>query len=64
MREPQHCHLRYASRPLPVTWPKGARLTGEPGVAIITAGSVTNVVTAVAGAYVDSVPMVVMADGI
>jgi acetolactate synthase-1/2/3 large subunit len=38
-----------------------ARLTGEPGVVIITAGpGVTNVVTAVADAYVDSVPMVVI----
>ena len=38
-----------------------ARLTGEPGVVIVTAGpGVTNVVTAVADAYVDAVPMVVI----
>jgi acetolactate synthase I/II/III large subunit len=38
-----------------------ARLTGEPGVVIITAGpGVTNVVTPVADAYVDAVPMVII----
>jgi len=38
-----------------------ARLTGDPGVVVITAGpGVTNVVTAVADAYVDAVPMVVI----
>lgn len=38
-----------------------ARLTGEPGVVVITAGpGVTNVVTAVADAYADAVPMVVI----
>jgi acetolactate synthase-1/2/3 large subunit len=38
-----------------------ARLTGDPGVVVVTAGpGVTNVVTAVADAYVDAVPMVVI----
>ncbi len=38
-----------------------ARLTGQPGVAVVTAGpGVTDVVTAVANAYVDLVPMVVI----
>jgi acetolactate synthase-1/2/3 large subunit len=38
-----------------------ARLTGEPGVVVITAGpGVTNVVTAVADANVDAVPMVII----
>jgi acetolactate synthase-1/2/3 large subunit len=38
-----------------------ARLTGEPGVVVVTAGpGVTNVVTPVADAYVDAVPMVVI----
>lgn len=37
------------------------RLTGKPGVAIVTAGpGVTDVVTAVANAYMDCVPMVVI----
>jgi acetolactate synthase-1/2/3 large subunit len=38
-----------------------ARLTGRPGVALVTAGpGVTDIVTAVTNAYVDSVPMVVV----
>ena len=38
-----------------------ARLTGQPGVALVTAGpGVTDVVTAVANAYMDAVPMVVI----
>ena len=38
-----------------------ARLTGEPGVVVVTAGpGVTNVVTPVADAFVDAVPMVVI----
>ncbi len=38
-----------------------ARLTGRPGVAMVTAGpGVTDIVTAVANAYVDSVPMIVV----
>jgi acetolactate synthase I/II/III large subunit len=38
-----------------------SRLTGEPGVVVVTAGpGVTNVVTAVADAFVDAVPMVVI----
>ncbi len=38
-----------------------ARLTGRPGVAVVTAGpGVTDVVTAVANAYLDCVPMVVI----
>jgi acetolactate synthase-1/2/3 large subunit len=38
-----------------------ARLTGQPGVALVTAGpGVTDVVTAVANAYMDAVPMVVV----
>lgn len=38
-----------------------ARATGRPGVAIVTAGpGVTDVVTAVANAYVDAIPMVVL----
>ena len=37
------------------------RLTGRPGVAIVTAGpGVTDIVTAVANAYMDAVPMVVI----
>ena len=37
------------------------RLTGKPGVAVVTAGpGVTDVVTAVANAYLDCVPMVVI----
>jgi acetolactate synthase-1/2/3 large subunit len=37
------------------------RLTGQPGVAIVTAGpGVTDIVTAVANAYMDCVPMVVI----
>ncbi|MDP2948037.1 MAG: thiamine pyrophosphate-binding protein [Chloroflexota bacterium] len=39
-----------------------ARVTGRPGVAVVTAGpGVTDVVTAVANAYVDAVPMLVVA---
>lgn len=39
-----------------------ARATGQPGVAIVTAGpGVTDVVTAVANAYMDAIPMVVLA---
>ncbi len=38
-----------------------ARLTGEPGVVVITAGpGITNVVTPVADAFVDGVPMVII----
>jgi len=38
-----------------------ARLTGRPGVAVVTAGpGVTDVVTAVANAYMDSVPILVV----
>jgi len=38
-----------------------ARLTGEPGVAVVTAGpGVTDIVTAVANAHLDCVPMVVI----
>ena len=38
-----------------------ARTTGRPGVAVVTAGpGVTDVVTAVANAYIDSVPMLVV----
>jgi len=38
-----------------------ARTTGRPGVAVVTAGpGVTDVVTAVANAYVDAVPMLVI----
>ena len=38
-----------------------ARLTGQPGVAVVTAGpGVTDIVTAVANAYMDAVPMVVV----
>jgi acetolactate synthase-1/2/3 large subunit len=37
------------------------RLTGEPGVAVVTAGpGVTDVVTAVANAHLDAVPMIVI----
>jgi len=37
------------------------RLTGEPGVAVVTAGpGVTDIVTAVANAHLDAVPMVVI----
>lgn len=37
------------------------RLTGRPGVAVVTAGpGVTDIVTAVANAYMDAVPMVVI----
>jgi acetolactate synthase-1/2/3 large subunit len=38
-----------------------ARLTGQPGVAVVTAGpGITDIVTAVANAYMDAVPMVVV----
>ena len=38
-----------------------ARTTGRPGVAVVTAGpGVTDIVTAVANAYIDSVPMLVV----
>jgi len=38
-----------------------ARLTGQPGVAVVTAGpGVTDIVTAVANAYMDAVPMLVL----
>lgn len=38
-----------------------ARTTGRPGVAIVTAGpGVTDVITAVANAYMDAIPMVVL----
>ena len=38
-----------------------ARLTGQPGVAVVTAGpGVTDIVTAVANAYMDCVPMLVV----
>jgi len=38
-----------------------ARLTGRPGVVVVTAGpGVTDVVTAVANAHLDAVPMVVV----
>ncbi|HEY5626156.1 MAG TPA: thiamine pyrophosphate-binding protein, partial [Dehalococcoidia bacterium] len=38
-----------------------ARLTGQPGVAVVTAGpGVTDIVTAVANAHLDAVPMVVI----
>jgi len=39
-----------------------ARVTGRPGVATVTSGpGVTNVVTAVANAYIDAIPMLVIA---
>ncbi len=38
-----------------------ARVTGKPGVAIVTSGpAATNIVTAIATAYLDSVPMVII----
>ena len=44
------------------TWPTAGRgRTGRPGVAVVTAGpGVTDVVTAVANAYCDAVPMLVI----
>jgi acetolactate synthase-1/2/3 large subunit len=39
-----------------------ARVTGRPGVAAVTSGpGVTDIVTAVANAYVDAIPMLVLA---
>ena len=38
-----------------------ARLTGKPGVALVTSGpGVTNAITGIATAYMDSIPMVII----